>query len=78
MATKDDDREILTGYQYVRLGQVISGSNMESIALGYLEINGEKIKQIKESRRENAEGFVREIIEEWALRNPSDQVQVRR
>ena len=77
MATNDDDRGNLTGYQYVRLGQIISCSSMESIALGYLNINIERIKQLKESRREDPQGFVRDVIEEWACRHPSDQVQVR-
>ena len=62
---------------FLRLAQVISGSSMESIAIGYMNINQDKIKQIKESRRQDMEGFVRDIIEEWACRNPNDQVQVR-
>ena len=67
----------LTKYQYVRLGQSISGNNMESIALGYLNIDQEKIKQIREVRLQNPEGFVRDVIKEWACRNPDNQVQVR-
>ena len=70
MATNEEIYGNLTGYQYVRLGQVISCSNMESIALGYLNINRDKIKQLRE-------GFVRDVIEEWARRNPSHQIQVR-
>ena len=77
MATNEGIYGNLTGYQYVRLGQVISCASMESIALGYLNINRDKIKQLKESRREDAEGFVRDVIEEWARRNPCDQIQVR-
>ena len=76
MASKDDENGNLTGYQYVRLGQVISGSNMESIAIGYININRDKIKQIRESRRQDTEGFVRDVIEEWTCRNPNYQVQV--
>ena len=34
----------LTNYHYVRLGQSISCSSMESIALGYLNIDEEKKK----------------------------------
>ena len=64
MATNDDGQGNLTGYQYVRLGQVISCSSIESIALGYLNINREKIKQLKEARRQDAEGFVIDVIEE--------------
>ena len=77
MATNEETYGNLTGYQCVRLGQVISCSNMESIALGYLNINRDKIKQIKESRREDVEGFVRDVIEEWGRRNPGNQIQVR-
>ena len=77
MATSDDDRGNLTGHQFVRLGQVLSVSNMESIALGYLNIDEEKIKQIREVRLQNPGGFVRDMIKEWACRNPSNQVQVR-
>ena len=78
MATNAETIGNLTGYQYVRLGQVISGSSMESIALGYLNITREKIKQLKEARRQDMEGFVIDVIEEWARRNVSDQVQVRK
>ena len=77
MATNDNDQGNLTGYQYVRLGQVISCSSMESIALGYLDIDIERIKQLKESRREDPQEFVRNVVQEWTYRHPSDQVQVR-
>ena len=77
MATNNDEQGNLTGYQYVRLGQVISGSNMESIALGYMNINIERIKQLKGSRREDPQGFVRDVIHEWACRHPVNQVQVK-
>ena len=64
----------LTNYQYVRLGQSISCFSMESIALGYLNIDEEKIKQLKESRRDDTQGFVRDVIKEWACRHPDNQV----
>ena len=67
----------LTNCQYFRLGQSISCSSMESIALGYLNINIERIKQLKESRRDDSQGFVRDVIQEWACQNPDNQVQVR-
>ena len=50
---------------------------MESIALGYLNIDEEKIKNMKAARRDYTEGFVRDMIREWARRNPYNQVQVR-
>ena len=74
MAANDDDRGNLTGFQYVRLSQVISCSI--SLALGYLNIRMERIKQLKESRREDPQGFVRDVIKEWACRHPDNQVQV--
>ena len=77
MATRDENQSNLTSYQYVRLGQVISCTSMESIALGYMNIDKEKIKQRREVQLRNPEGFVRDIIEEWACRNPKNQVQVR-
>ena len=61
----------------MRLGQVISGSSIESIALGYLNIGEEKIKNLRAARRDDTEGFVRDVIKEWACRNPDDQIQVR-
>ena len=50
---------------------------MEVIALGFMDIDMEKLKNLKEARKEDKEGFVRDIIETWACRNPGDQVQVR-
>ena len=67
----------LTNYQYVSLGQVISCTSMESIALGYLNIDEEKIKNLKAARRDDMEGFVRDLIKDWACRYPGNQVQVR-
>ena len=66
----------LTNYQYVRLAQVIACSSMESIALGYLDIEEGKIKNLKAARGDDKEGFVRDLIKDWACRHPSDQVQV--
>ena len=50
MATNDENSGNLTNYQCVRLSQVVSGSKMESIALGYLNCDKEKMKHLKESR----------------------------
>ena len=77
MATNAEIFGNLTGRQYARLGQVISYWNMESIALGYLNIDEEKIKNLKAARRDDTEGFVRDVIKEWACQNPDNQVQVR-
>ena len=76
MASNLEDQNNLTNYQCVRLSQVIPCSKMESIALGYLNIEEGKIEQIKKARREDTEGFVRDVIKVWANRNPHNQVQV--
>ena len=39
--------------------------------------NNNAMKQLKESRKEDPQGFVRDVIKEWACRNPDNQVQVR-
>ena len=68
----------LTNLQYVRLGRAISSPDMESIALGYLNIDKAVIKSLKNAHRENTEAFNRDIIELWANRNSGpDQVKVK-
>ena len=78
MAANDKESGSLTGSQYVRLSEVISCSKMESIALRYLGIKIERIEQLKESRKDDPQGFVRAAIYEWASRHPENQVQVRK
>ena len=78
MAANDGDSGNLTGPQYVSLSEVISCSKMESIALRYLNIKIERIEQLKESRKEDPQGFVRAVIYEWACRHPENQIQVRK
>ena len=75
MATGGDNQ--LTNNQIVRLARAISSRDMESIALGYLDIEDPVIKNIKHENRDNAEAFNREIIRKWMHRNPEpNQVQV--
>ena len=66
----------LTNRQYVQLGRAISSPDMESIALGYFNIDKAKIKSLKMEHRENTEAFNRDIIEIWANKN-SDPNQVK-
>ena len=66
----------LTGYHYISLSQVISCHSIECIAVGFMEMDMEKIKNLKSSRREDTEGFVRDVINDWACRNPDNQAQV--
>ena len=75
MATGGDNQ--LTNNQIVRLARIISSRDMESIALGYLEIDDPKIKNIKHENRDNMEAFNREIIRHWMHKNPEpNQLQV--
>ena len=68
----------LTNRQYVRLGRAISSPDIESIALGYLNIDDEIIKSLRYEHRGNSEAFNRDILKRWAYRNPgSNQVEVR-
>ena len=60
----------LTNNQIIRLAAAISSRDMESIALGYLGIEEETIKNFKEARRDNLEAFNRDIIQHWVCKNP--------
>ena len=75
MATTPEGQ--LTNNQIVRLAAAISGRDMESIALGYLEIEEETIKNFKDARRDNMEAFNRDLIRLWANKNcRTNQCQV--
>ena len=76
MASNDETNGHLTGHQLMSLGQAISCHNIETIAVGYMEMDMEKIKNLKAARRDDSEGFVRDDIKDWACRNPDNQVQV--
>ena len=77
MASYSEGCGRLTGYQYSLLGQSISCTKIEVIAVGYMNIDTEKLKNLKEARKDDKEGFVRDVIETWAYQHPDDQVQVR-
>ena len=68
--TEDCEEGQLTNRQYVQLGRAIASPDMESIALGYLNIDKARIKSLKTEHRENTEAFNRDIIELWANKNP--------
>ena len=75
MATRYEGQ--LTNNQIVRLARAISGRDMESIALGYLGIEEETIKNFRDARRDNIEAFNRDIIQHWGYKNPEpNQMQV--
>ena len=55
----------------------ISSRDMESIALGYLDIEEETIKNFRDARRDNMEAFNRDIIRHWVDKNPEpNQIEV--
>ena len=64
----------LTNQQIHRLGRVISRDDMESFALGYLDIDNAIIKNMK--REERGQAFNREVIYHWRNKNPKYQLTV--
>ena len=77
MASNSQSQGNVTNNQYVRLGRAISGSKMESNALGYMNVDDEKIKQLKEARRDDTELFVRDVIQELACQPENEKNQLR-
>ena len=75
MATRYEGQ--LTNNQIVRLATAISNRDTESIALGYLGIEEETIKNFKDARRDNMEAFNRDVIQHWVHKNPEpNQIEV--
>ena len=69
--------EQLSNRQIVRLASAISVDNMESIALGYLGIEEETIRNLKHENRESAQSFNRSLLRHWMNKNAGpNQVQV--
>ena len=68
MATGNPEQ--LTLSQVVRLARVISCDAMESIALGYLGIEEETIKNLKFENQGKAEAFNRSLLRQWIFKNP--------
>ena len=77
MANNEKSKGRLTNNQIVRLAAAMSSRDMESIALGYLDIEDETIKNAKYENKDNAEAFNRDIIRRWTHQNPGHmQTQV--
>ena len=75
MATSTEGQ--LTNSQIAALAHVISGTNLECIALGYLGISPVTIKNFKDARRNDIKAFSRDIIQHWINKNPHpDQAKV--
>ena len=66
----------LTNYQIVRLAEIITPGDMETIAVKYFGINLDEVQYSKREHRDG-EGFNSAIIRKWAFRNPrANQVMV--
>ena len=65
-----------TNRQIQQLGATISQPNMESIAMGFLNIDDDTISSFRVKRGDNTEAFNRDIIIYWANKNPRNQVKV--
>ena len=75
MATCGNDNR-LSNKQIQRLGAAISQPNMESIALGFFDIDYEIIMSARAFRGGDTQAFNRDMIVRWANRNPANQVEV--
>ena len=72
MATKRD-----WGLDIVNLASAITARNMESIAIKYMDIDLEKIENLKREHRQDIQAFNRSIISTWAFKSREpDQVEV--
>ena len=69
-------QERLLPKQIVCLAAKISAHNMASIAIAYMGINQETVKNIRHDNS-NSEAFNREIIQTWANKTSGNQIQVK-
>ena len=68
--TQDD---LLTNRQIVRLAASVSKTDMETVALGYLDLDEAVLKSLKIEKRDDPEGFNREVLRKWANMNSTRQ-----
>ena len=66
----------LTSREIARLAYAISPSDMENIALGYLGLEFETIKNLKVESRGSSQQFNQEIIRRWAYQNVRNNKEV--
>ena len=66
----------LTSRHIVRLAAALPVDKMAEIAEGYMDIDGETIRNMKVKNKDDDDAFSREIIIHWTKNNPEDQVQV--
>ena len=75
MATCGKDKR-LSNKQIQRWGAAISQPNMESIAMGFFDIDYEIIMSARAFRVGDTQAFNWDMIVRWANRNPANQVEV--
>ena len=63
-------KQKITQKQRVKLAAKISKSSMKSIALGYLDLDEETIKNLEEENKNDAEALNQEILKQWEYGNP--------
>ena len=69
--------KLLTNKQRVKLAAKISKSSMKSIALGYLDLDEETIKNLDDTNKDDVEGFNRDVLKMWENKNYGrNEVQV--
>ena len=72
-----EEEGYLTTRQITRLAPVISITNMETIALRYLELEEEGIESLRVEKKDQYEAFNRAVLREWANKNSTPkQVKV--
>ena len=63
--------------QIERLASNVFARDMESLALGYLDLSEETVKSLRYENRGDREAFKRDILRKWANKNSGpDQVKV--
>ena len=68
--TKMDPNEgRLNQRQWVRLSKAISGPDMETIALGYLDFEDEEIKSLNDEHKGHVQRINRDILQKWCNKN---------
>ena len=72
-----EEEGYLTTRQIARLAPVISISNMETIALGYLGLEEEWIESLRVEKKDQPDAFNRAVLRKWANKNSTPkQVKV--
>ena len=75
MASKPDDKGMLSTRHIARLAPVISDTDMETIALGYLGVKEEMVKQLRQENKDQSEVFNRAVLTKW--KNMSSQRKIK-